>query len=288
MALLDMLQDAAVELRMPSTFTSVIGNTDAHVKLLLALANAELKECRRDYQWPQLIKVGTITLASGTNSYELPGDFDSFVADSEWDTGSSQPLYGPISAQDWNALTYGVAGTSVYKQYRIEGHADTQLFVYPTPASGDAGTVLAFRYKTSRMAKPKAWAQNTTFAAGSYCSNNGVFYYTSAGGTTGTTEPTHLTGDTSDGGVTWSFYDGDYSRFTADTDTTIIDQEVHRLGVIYRFKKVHKFDYVDELSTYGKAAKLAFARLAPSPRLRIDGSSGGFRLIDDANIPDTI
>lgn len=292
MALLDMLQSAAIELRMPSTFTSAIGNTDAHVKLLLALANAEIKESRRDYPWPQLIKAGTITLSTGVSSYALPGDFDSFVADSEWNTSDTQPLIGPISAQDWNALAYGITGVTTLKQYRLEGIADSQFFIYPTPTAADSGTILAFRYKSSRCARPRMWASATTFngstTAPAYCFYNGNYYCTTVGGTTGATPPTHTSSTASDGGITWTYYDGDYSSFTADTDLVLFDQEMSKQGIKWRFQAAHNFDFSIARAAYDKAAKLAFARLAPSPKLRIDGSAGGFRLIDDQNIPDTI
>lgn len=52
---------------------------------------------------------------------------------------------------------------------------------------------------------PKAWsAVASTVPARSYCSNNGVAYYTESGGTKGATVPTHTSGTVSDGGVSWT------------------------------------------------------------------------------------
>lgn len=57
-----------------------------------------------------------------------------------------------------------------------------------------------------------AWAAGATVAAGTVRYYDGVQYVTSAGGTTGTTPPTHLTGTVSDGGVSWTFVANE-SRF---------------------------------------------------------------------------
>ena len=50
------------------------------------------------------------------------------------------------------------------------------------------------------------WNGTTVVAAGAFAVYLGNIYRTSAGGTTGSTPPTHITGDASDGGVTWTFY----------------------------------------------------------------------------------
>ena len=50
------------------------------------------------------------------------------------------------------------------------------------------------------------WNGTTVVAAGAFAVYLGNIYRTVAGGTTGSTPPTHLTGDASDGGVTWTFY----------------------------------------------------------------------------------
>jgi len=49
------------------------------------------------------------------------------------------------------------------------------------------------------------WAGTTAFAAGAYCYYGLNIYYTSAGGTTGGTPPTHTSGSASDGAVTWTY-----------------------------------------------------------------------------------
>lgn len=50
------------------------------------------------------------------------------------------------------------------------------------------------------------WASSTVVGAGTFAVYLGNIYKTVAGGTTGSTPPTHLTGDASDGGVTWTFH----------------------------------------------------------------------------------
>lgn len=50
-----------------------------------------------------------------------------------------------------------------------------------------------------------AWAGTTAVAAKSFRTNAGKVYYTTAGGTTGTTAPTHASGTVTDGAVLWTF-----------------------------------------------------------------------------------
>jgi len=53
--------------------------------------------------------------------------------------------------------------------------------------------------------KAASWASTTTYAAGAKVSNGNYLYTTTAGGTSGSTAPTHTSGSASDGGVTWAY-----------------------------------------------------------------------------------
>lgn len=73
----------------------------------------------------------------------------------------------------------------------------------------------------SALIKDSLWAQGVTYAAWAEVRNSsGNYYVTSAGGTSGATEPIHATGAASDGGVTWSrlsstSYSSEYFRIQA-------------------------------------------------------------------------
>lgn len=76
--------------------------------------------------------------------------------------------------------------------------ATSNNFIVPTqnPTTGTAGYARAFVWQ---------WIPGAAIAPNSYAFNAGNLYYTSSGGTTGTTAPTVSTGSISDGTVTWTF-----------------------------------------------------------------------------------
>lgn len=56
----------------------------------------------------------------------------------------------------------------------------------------------------------------------------------------------------------------------ADGDTAIIDEELHTLGLIYRFRKSRGLDYSDALTNYERQVLLAIQREGSRPRLSTD------------------
>jgi hypothetical protein len=287
MALLDMLQDAAVELRMPSTFTSVIGNTDAHVKLLAALANEEVQEVRRKYSWPQMLRDGSITLVSAQQAYALPADFYGLVSDSGWDSTQLRPMIGPISSQEWQARQRSGVSVAIYKEFRIRGIANNQLLIYPTPGAAEAGNVLTFEYRSLSCVRPKTWAAGVSFASNAYCFYNGNYYRTDVGGTTGATPPTHVTGSASDGTVAWTYSSATYERFLTDADVPLFDQQIVKAGIKWRWLKANGFDYGQDRIDYEMAVAQDYATRAGGRTLRLGGETRE-RLIDLSNVSDRV
>ena len=62
MTLLEIISEASKQIGFPVP-TKVIGSTDTTVKQMLSHANTEGKELVSKYQWPQLQKEHTFTLA---------------------------------------------------------------------------------------------------------------------------------------------------------------------------------------------------------------------------------
>lgn len=61
-------------------------------------------------------------------------------------------------------------------------------------------------FRVATQAHDGTWASGVAYSAGARVANSaGRVYYTAAGGTSGATEPTHLSGSASDGTVTWQF-----------------------------------------------------------------------------------
>jgi hypothetical protein len=133
---------------------------------------------------------------------------------------------------------------TIYQRFQIRGLGNNELFISPTPGANTAGQVLIFEYIADRSVVPRTWAASTAFAANSYCIFNGNYYTTTAGGTTGATAPTHTSGSVSDGGVTWTYYNGPYSEFRADTDTSIFQEKLLEQGILERFAQIHGLEGV--------------------------------------------
>jgi hypothetical protein len=132
----------------------------------------------------------------------------------------------------------------VYQRFQIRGLSNSQLLISPTPGASVSGDIIIFEYIADRSVRPKQWTTATTFAAGAYCFNNGNYYSTTAGGTTGATAPTHTSGSASDGGVTWDYYDGIYDKFLADTDVSLFNEKLLEQAVLERFAEIHGLEGV--------------------------------------------
>ena len=234
MALLDLINNCQDKLSLPRT-TSIIGATDQNTRTLLACANDEGKEVSTDFEWTVLENEYTFTLTSGTANYALPTDFDRHIPQTQWDRNFHWELIGPVTPQEWQFRKSGIIASSPRRRFRIKTRVSNQFYLDPTPASSDTGLTMVLEYYSASWVQPKQWVTSTAFAAGSYCSNNGIYYKTTAGGTTGATVPTHTSGSVSDGGVTWTYNTDVFDHFVADTDTTLIPQVCIELGVMWRF-----------------------------------------------------
>lgn len=284
MTLLSTIQTVAKELSL-AVPTSVIGTTDATVKQLLAFAERAGKEARNKFRWPELNREFTFTLATSTANYALNDDFDYQIHDTHYDRSNSWPLLGPVTPQEWQLLKSGITTAGQRKRFRVKGIASNQLYIDPTPTSSDNGNTLVLEYQSKNWIRPKTWAASTAFAAGAYCFYNGNWYYTSSAGTTGSTAPTHTTGSTSDGGITWAYYSSPYDTFTADTDVSLLDEDILAMDIQWRFRRDAGLEFED----FRRETNEAWARASTSKSgmrtLPITPSGAGF-LLGEQNIPE--
>lgn len=236
MTILSVIQTVCKELSLTAP-SAVVGSTDLTVIQLLAFAEREGKETRNKWRWPQLNREFTWTLAASQANYAFNTDYDYQVFCTHWDRSQYWQLVGPVSEQEWQALKSGVVTTTPRREFRIKGAADRQIYIHPTPTSSDNGLTMVFEYQSKNWIRPKTWAASTTFAAGAYCFYNGNYYSTTLGGVTGSTAPTHTSSSASDGVVTWAYYSGLYDTFLADTDVSLLDEDILALGTKWRFRK---------------------------------------------------
>jgi hypothetical protein len=149
-----------------------------------------------------------------------------------------------MSPQEYAEIRgYGL-NTTVYQRFQIRGLSNNELLISPTPTASQNGNVIIFEYVADRCVKPATWVTGTVYSAGAYTFYNGNYYQTTAGGTSGATVPTHTSGSVSDGGVTWTYYNGAYSDFLADSDETVFNQKTLEQGMLERFAEIHGLDTV--------------------------------------------
>lgn len=157
MSLLTIIQEVTSELgiRIPDT---VVGNTDAQVVQLLALANRAGREVARrgGRGWSSLVRSQTFTLTTGTEdqgaiqgTIVTDSDFKYYVPDTMWDRTTSMPVTGPLDSQAYQTLqAFPVTGPYFQYMFREDGH----LYINPAPGSADT---IAFEYVSS------AWCEQS-------------------------------------------------------------------------------------------------------------------------------
>lgn len=219
--------------------SNIISSTDVTTKQLLALAQRINREIADQFPWPSMYASGSITLVGGQASYSLPAAFSWYHYESFWNSSQRWRVLGPMSPQEYAEIRgYGI-NTTVYQRFQVRGISNSTLLISPTPGANQNGQIIIFEYIADRCVKPRTWTTTTVYAANSYTFYNGNYYQTTAGGTTGATPPTHTSGTVSDGGVSWTYYNGAYSDFLADTDETIFNQKTLELGMLERFGEIH-------------------------------------------------
>ena len=285
MTLLEIIQTVAPEIKLPVP-GYVIGNPDSNAQLLLSMAKREMWLEMTEFVWPQLVKELTITLVSGTAAYAFANDHDRQLFETHWDRTQHWPLLGPVSPQEWQEIKSGTITSFPRRRFRIKGYADGQIFVDPTPSAGDAGATLIMEYVSRTCIRPRKWAESITFAAGAFCFWNGNIYYTTSGGTTGTTEPTHTSGTASDGSIAWTFYDEAYDIFRADTDVPLIDNHVLCAGIIWRWRRANGFDYEDEKREWQDLIKRRYVAKKGAKTIQL-APRAQFYFLSPLNVPDT-
>jgi hypothetical protein len=228
---------------------TIIGSTETTTKQLLAMTQRINREIFEAYPWPKCYASGSITLVGGQANYSLPAAFSWYQYETFWNSSTRWRILGPMSEQEYGEIRGFGLNTTVYQRFQIRGLSNTEILISPTPSATNNGNIIVFEYIADRSVKPKTWTASTLFAANSYCFYNGNYYTTTAGGTTGSTAPTHTSGSISDGGVTWTYYDGAYSTFLADTDTSIFNEKLVEQGVMEKFAQMHGLSTVQPVFT---------------------------------------
>lgn len=280
-----------VNVPAPSTF---IGATDPTARQYLSLFNFIGNNLRnRPYQWPQLKRGYTFNTILNERKIQLPGDFYRILESNQWDETNHWPLRGPISDYNFNVREFAVVSLQTRKAFRIIG--PTQYLYSTSPYSqrsqgwfeidppGQNDTdELFLGYVSCNWIWPKDWVASTVYAGGSIVSGVGQMYYTSAGGTSGSTRPNWQTGSGSDGSVTWSVYHEPWTG-SDDSDLCLFDDDLMIEGMRWAYFRAKKMDYQQERTDWENMVKSAYARFNGPQRINMSDEFGDY--FDWPNVP---
>lgn len=181
--LLSIAQSVAKRL-MWVTPSTVIGNTDNNIVLLLSIIEQTIDEIGNSFDWPELRKQHLFPLIGGLGNYPLPPDFDHAMDETQWNRGQQWPLIGPIGPELWQQIESGLITTLPRQRFRVMGNDLNQFFINPTPTSDNAGQLAVYEYISKRKRRPKTWVKNTAYTSGSsYVWSNGLILLCSTSGT---------------------------------------------------------------------------------------------------------
>ena len=239
--LLSVLQDACDFGGFPRP-TSIINNTDATTRQLLAIANERGIEAVRMFDWPQLTKLSSLSLVAGTNQ-TLPADCAELLDSTAWYTGDMTPIRGPITPREWQALTQtGNAGIKFAFRVSQNSKGARAVAMHPTPVGNE--TISLF-YRSKTWIKPREWAASMSVTAGMWVFSDGEYWTANTSGTAGTSAPT-IANNGVDGTITWTRKANVlYERFIADTDEPLIEPSILMKGILARFYRMKGLEYQD-------------------------------------------
>lgn len=135
MTVLQIVQEFTTRTGIGSPIVAV-GNSNPQILQIVSLLNEELEEVftRTDLQLATREKVFQTLAAEdqGALTTLIGADFESFVSDTLWDRDERLEIYGPHSAQSWQAQK-ALQNASPRYTFRVRGG---HLFLFPAPSAG--------------------------------------------------------------------------------------------------------------------------------------------------------
>ena len=133
MSFLTIIQNSAQRLGLSSP-SAAYGSADLQIIQLVALSQQEGKALMRRYPWQALLKEKTFTCtAAAAQTGAIASDYDRIVEESFFNRTQKRPVFGPISAQDWQ-FTQAVVAATLVESYRVRGDS---ILITPTPNGTD-------------------------------------------------------------------------------------------------------------------------------------------------------
>lgn len=299
---LELVQQAANELGIPEP-SQVIGATDDTSKQLLALAIREGKEfsqmANKNGGWNKLHKEYTFK----TNGLEnTTGDT----------TVGSAVVTNIPDTSDIVAGMVMTGGSFVGRNEVLSVDSATQVTVSTTASGTDTDVTISFGYDNYAIPSDLEYFATKTFWDGSYrwqllgpleaqeknvirygispvgprrrfwILNNRLYINPTPTNTTDTIAYDYFSNAwcASSGGTA-------QTKWTADTDTYLLDEDCFILGLKWRYLRAKGLDYVQEYDTYMKAANRIMARDGAGRDLPMNAQATSINLLNSANVPDT-
>jgi hypothetical protein len=117
---------------------SVIGSNDPNIVQMYEVCNEAGQEYADAYEWQILTAEvsfsATAVESQGSINTIVGGDMGWIVNDTIWNRTTNRPLFGPLSAQQWQQIK-ARAAAGPFSEYRIRGN---ELLFYPAADLNDA------------------------------------------------------------------------------------------------------------------------------------------------------
>jgi hypothetical protein len=99
----------------------VAGSNDETAKLMWALLREVGQDLLDKAEWQRLVRTHTITTVAGTEEYDLPDDFESFIGETGWNE-TTEFMLRPVNNQEWRLLKARQVNQGILTlKYRING-----------------------------------------------------------------------------------------------------------------------------------------------------------------------
>lgn len=131
---LQLVNQALQELGLPEVPSIASSQDDETGHQTMALMNSLGNQLVRVHDWQFLEKVYSVTGDGVRSEFPLPDDWGRVVNQTEWSSRDKRPMCGPVNAQGWSWIQYGIVSVGTHYRYRILGN---KFHVFPTPADGE-------------------------------------------------------------------------------------------------------------------------------------------------------
>lgn len=151
---LQLVNQALQELGLPQVQTIISAQDDQTGFQTLGLLNSLGEQISRAHDWQFLEGTAEMTGDGVLEEFDLPADFGRIVNQTQWSSSVRRPMYGPMSAQGWSWIQYGIVSVGVYYRYRILGN---KFHVFPAMANGEKANFYYIKknWALSELAVPK-------------------------------------------------------------------------------------------------------------------------------------